>query len=171
MPKYLFLIFFSFFNALAFGQNKEPVSIDISADTLKGKNFAVYNICISNFGDSIVCILRSPTIVLGVGFPPQDLAVRVKDSVKELYELEYSARDTNYNYEGPIYHGVIILPRQALYFKIRIPFSTKDQLLSVEYTKVYDLCYRDFVSGMIGAPWLKKYHVNSKMIAIPSKGK
>jgi hypothetical protein len=43
MPKYLFLIFF-FFNALVFGQNKELVSIDISQDTVKGKNFAVYNI-------------------------------------------------------------------------------------------------------------------------------
>ena len=169
MPKNILIVLYLFLHGMASAQSPKPLLIEISLDTSKSQPLAIYNIQLSNYSDSIICVLRSPTIVLGVGFEPQKLASRSSDGVKEMFDLEWSAADTANMYEGPLYRGVTILPRQALYFKIGIPASKKAQYLSIEYINIYDLCYRSFVNNMIDAFWFKKFHLYSEQIAVPSK--
>jgi hypothetical protein len=169
MPKNLLIVLYLFLHSIASAQPPKPLLIEISFDTSKSQNFAIYNIRLSNYSDSIICVLRSPTIVLGIGFEPQRLVSRSADGVGEMFDLEWSAADTSNVYEGPLYRGVPILPRQALYFKIEIPASKKAQYLSVEYVNTYDLCYKSFINSMKDAFWFKKYPLYSEQIAISSK--
>jgi hypothetical protein len=72
------------------GQIREPLSINVEPGQSNGDRFLIYNITLGNFNDSIVCVLRSPTISLNSRQGPFELVALDRDKDKETYNPEYA---------------------------------------------------------------------------------
>jgi hypothetical protein len=132
--------------------------------------FSTYSITIKNTSQTPVCILHSPFINL-VFDPPQGLHILNTSGSIEIYSLEYTMRDTIYDYEGPInnFNGEIILPLQEIKFQITIKNSDRTKKLKFEYFPVKAFCYPEFKNEIFknAAQWHKKYNRIEKFIELP----
>ena len=169
MLKTCMLILFSVAYAAAFGQKiREPLSIKIKPEVSKNSRFKIYNVTLGNFNDSIVCILRSPTISLNSRQGPYELVAVGHDNGKERYNPEYALLDTGVIYEAPLYFGNLLLPGHTMNFSIKIPVSRQEQVLNLEYFRMYDLHYRAFKDSMIYGGWYKNYRLQDTTVRLPA---
>ena len=127
----------------AYCQKKEALSIETSKTNYASDSLYIYSISISNFSDSIICILHSHFVLLSVGNNPQALTATENNETKEWYNLKQAAKDTLFTYEVPQYRASIILPYQSLNFKILVHSSNKEQFLTINYFYLLDFCYRN----------------------------
>jgi hypothetical protein len=168
MLKTCMLILFSVAYGVCSGQIREPLSIKIEQAVSNNGGFKVYNVTLGNFNDSIICILRSPTISLNSRQGPFELAATNRDKDKEVYNPEYAILDTGVIYEAPLYLGSLLLPGHIMKFSIEIPVSKKEQSLTVEYFRMYDLHYREFEANMINGGWYKSYPLRDTTVRLPA---
>ncbi len=161
------LIIFLIFSTTSFSQKRNLLQIQLNKIDSKNDSFSIYELNISNYSDSITCILHSPAIFLGLGGEPQELAVTEKTESNQFYNLKLSMRDTIYINEVNLYRSSIILPYQSLLFKIRVPISSKKQLLSIDYFRLPDISYQKFEKEMEKGRWYEKYHQFKNVILLP----
>lgn len=165
--KFTSLFFCFFFYCACYCQKKDVLSVEVAKVGYAQDSSIIYGISITNFSDSIICILHSHFILLSAGNSPQALAVTENEGKRESYLLTQSARDTLFAFEIPQYRASIILPYQMLNFKIQVAGSQKEQFLSIEYFQIFDMCYRKFKNEMLIGRWYQKYHLLNKSVELP----
>ena len=163
----IILIFCLLSSSISYCQKRDSLSIKISKTGSANDRFSIFDLSITNYSDSITCILHSPAVFLGAGSGSQELAVTENSESRQVYNLKLAAGDTIYINEVLLYRASIILPYQTLHFKIRIPSSKKKQLLSIDYFHLFDISYQEFEKEMRIGRWYEKYHQSNKVILLP----
>jgi hypothetical protein len=150
-----------------FSQTLDTILVTISRDEKPRTD--LYTVTIKNISDTPVCILHSIFINLFYD-PPQQLADYKKVNSTELYSLDYAARDTSIDYEGPIdnLNGEVILPLQEIKFRLLIPDSNKDKKLQFEYVRIVHFCYPEFKNEIFkdATTWHRKYKKRTQIIEL-----
>lgn len=145
---------------LSFGQKKDVIVVIDKQSSNEHKGQTLHKVEIKNLSDTPLVILHSVFINLIDNFP-QALAPQSEERSKEIYSLSYAAKDTSYDYEGPIvnFNGEAILPLQSIRFELLVPKSEREKKLEFEYLYFPDFCYKDFRQSVFrnASQWYRKY--------------
>ena len=167
MTKCLFIGMFSLWSYCTIGQQAEPFTIIVKPAVSSNDSFSFYKVELGSHIDSVICILRSASISLGIDAEPSYLVPLKSNDTQEQYNLQYALYDSTISVDVPFIRGSLILPGHALYFQVKVPVSKKRQYLTVEYFNIYDVSYREFEDRMKYGNWFKKYHLNAKTVLLP----
>jgi len=163
------------FNCIrGFGQVNDSLLVQTFRESESENGFSTYLISIQNLRRTPVCIMHSIFMHL-IESPAQELAVFQNDGSTELYSLEYTMRDTLYDYGGPIqnFNGEIILPRQQIKFRLALLSSNLDKKLKFEFFPVPEFCYPDFKNAIFknATVWYQKYKRQQRIIELRTQPK
>jgi len=165
--KYTIAFFCTLSLGFSYCQKINSLSIEINKAGYGSDSSSIYNVSISNFSDSIICVLHSRFVSLDVGNSPQALAATANNDDTVFYNLEQAVKDTFNTYEGLLYRGTIILPYLSLNFRIKVDGSSEKQILSIEYFQLFDIRYRKFEYEELLGRWHEKYNRSIKNILLP----
>jgi len=149
--------------------------IKISPANAAGTTWKSFDVKIANLSKIPACILHSAYVNLYFDAIVKLSAFR-EDSVKEMYAMSYSARDTLNDYENSNENrnGEVVLPNQEISFVVQIPISgNKIQHLQFEYIFLPNFCYAEFEDEIFrhATKWYKQYQILKKEITLPNNQK
>lgn len=151
-------------------QRKEPVNIQITIDSSITANLDVYTITVYNISDTPICLMHSTFINLLEDIP-EKLPLFQRRSNGDLFSLEYSMKDTLYDYEGDIvnFNAQTILPTQKIKFNLLLPKSISKRFLKIDYLLISDFCYLNLKRTIFKNPatWYLKYKRLTKELVLP----
>jgi hypothetical protein len=166
----IFIILFISFSWPGYSQIGDSLMVTAMKEEKLQDNYSLYTVIMKNVSDTPICILHSIFINLFYE-PPQKLAVADKTKSADIYSLEYSARDTLFDYEGSInnFNGEIILPLQEIKFKLLLLRTNKERELKFEYVQIENFCYPEFKNEIFknATQWYKKYKRIQRIIELP----